>query len=87
MEFKPLNERVLVKPSEAEEKTAGGIYIPESAKEKSQEGTIVAVADKGCESLKVGDKVVYENFAGADINLDGKKHIILKIKDVLGIIK
>lgn len=86
MEFIPLKEKILVKPKEMEAKTAGGIYIPETAKEKSQEGKVIAVAKEGCEPVKVGDHVAYESFSGSDITIDGHKHIILKMKDVLGIL-
>lgn len=84
MAVQPVNKRVLVKPTLAEEKTAGGIYIPESAQEKKQEGIVVAVATdlKDC-SLAVGDVVVYENFAGTEIKINDQKHILLKGEDVL----
>lgn len=88
MAIQPLNKRVLVKPIQAEEKTAGGIYIPDSAQEKKQEGTIVAVATdiKDC-SLAVGDVVLYENFAGTEIKINDQKHIILKAEEILAKIK
>ena len=86
MSFEPLNDRVLIEPGKAEEKTAGGIYIPDTAKEKSQEGTVIAVGPEA-KGLKKGDKVIFESFAASEITLQGKKHVILKAKDVLGIIK
>lgn len=87
MAVQPLNKRVLVKPIVAEEKTAGGIYIPDSAQEKKQEGTVVAVATdiKDC-SLAVGDVVLYENFAGTEIKINDQKHIILKAEEILATI-
>lgn len=87
MAVQPVNKRVLVKPTQAEEKTAGGIYIPDSAQEKKQEGTIVAVATdiKDC-SLAVGDVVLYENFAGTEIKINDQKHIILKAEEILATI-
>ena len=86
--IRPLSDNVIVKPSEESESTTpGGIIIPDTAKEKSQEGEVIAVAKEGCEPIKVGDLVVYESFSGSDITIQGHKHIILKIKDVLGILK
>lgn len=85
MEFKPLNERVLIEPKQAEEKTAGGIYIPDTAKEKSQQGKVLAIGPE-VKDVKPGDIVVFESFAGTEIGLEGKKMMILKIKDILGII-
>lgn len=88
MAVQPVNKRVLVKPTQAEEKTAGGIYIPDSAQEKKQEGTVVAVAIdiKDC-SLAVGDVVLYENFAGTEIKINDQKHILLKAEEILAKIK
>ncbi len=84
MAVQPVNKRVLVKPTQAEEKTAGGIYIPDSAQEKKQEGTVVAVAtDLKDSSLAVGDVVVYENFAGTEIKINDQKHILLKAEEIL----
>ncbi len=84
MAVQPVNKRVLVKPTMAEEKTAGGIYIPDSAQEKKQEGTVVAVAtDLKDSSLAVGDVIVYENFAGTEIKINDQKHILLKAEEIL----
>ena len=90
MEVIPLKNRVLVQPKEAEERTVGGIYIPEAAKEKTQEGTVIAVGEPGEAGympVKKGDSVLYESYAGSEIEIEGKKHLILKVKDILGIVK
>ncbi|MFH1071923.1 MAG: co-chaperone GroES [Nanoarchaeota archaeon] len=87
MKFKPLKDKVLVKPSESEEKTSGGIYIPDTAKDKTQEGIVVAVGEGEYMPLKVGNKVIYESFAGTEITIKGEKHLIMNIKDVLGMIE
>jgi chaperonin GroES len=87
MEIQPLGMRVLVKPQEMEEKTKGGIYIPDSAKEKTCEGTVVAVGDGEKIGVKKGDKVMFESFAGTDVKIDEKKHLLMDYKDILAIIK
>jgi chaperonin GroES len=89
MAIKPLADRVLVKPMESEEKTAGGIYIPDSAKEKPQEAEVVAVGggtkDKEM-TVKPGDKVLYSKFAGTDISHGGEDLMIMRIDDILAVI-
>ena len=95
MKFKPLADRILVKPLEAKEQTKGGIVIPETAKEKPQEGEIAAVgegkkSDDGkvvAVSLKVGDKVLYGKYSGTEISLDGEEYLIIREDDVLGIVQ
>jgi len=95
MKFKPLADRILVKPLEAKEQTKGGIVIPETAKEKPQEGEIAAVgegkkSDDGkvvAVSLKVGDKVLYGKYSGTEITLDGEEYLIIREDDVLGIVQ
>ena len=87
--FKPLADRVLVEPVQAETKTASGIIIPDTAKEKPQEGTVVAVGTgKPDEPLtvKVGDRVLYGKYAGSELKLDGKDYLIVRESDLLGII-
>lgn len=87
--FKPLADRVLVEPTPAETKTASGIIIPDTAKEKPQEGTVVAVGSgKKDEPLtvKTGDKVLYGKYSGTELKLDGKDYLIVKESDLLGII-
>lgn len=86
---KPLADRVLVEPSAAEEKTAGGIIIPDTAKEKPQRGTIVAVGNgKPDEPLTVkeGDTVLYGKYAGTEINIDGTDYLIMKESDIFAIV-
>jgi len=87
--FKPLADRVLVEPAPAETKTASGIIIPDTAKEKPQEGTVIAVGNgKKDEPLtvKAGDKVLYGKYSGTELKLDGKDYLIVKESDLLGII-
>lgn len=91
---KPLGDRVFVKVSASEEKTAGGILLPDTAKEKPQVGEIVAVGpgrrnDDGSRSemeVKVGDKVLYSKYAGTDIKLGGDEYVLLAEKDILAIV-
>ena len=89
MNVKPLADRVLVKPAEAEEKTASEIIIPDSAKEKPLKGEIIAVG-KGTKDeemvLAQGDRVLYGKYAGTEIELDGEKYLIMRQSDVLAII-
>ncbi|MCI0473876.1 MAG: co-chaperone GroES [Ignavibacteria bacterium] len=94
LNIKPLADRVLVKPSKAEEKTASGIIIPDTAKEKPMQGEIVAVgkgriADDGKVSpleLKVGDKVLYGKYSGTEVTFDGEEYLIMRESDVYAII-
>ncbi|MEY2719821.1 MAG: hypothetical protein RLZZ273_1187 [Bacteroidota bacterium] len=95
MSLTPLHDRVLVKPAEAEEVTKGGIIIPDTAKEKPMQGSIVAVgAGKQLESgsvtpmqVKVGDKVLYGKYAGTEISIDGEDYLIMREADIFGIVK
>jgi len=92
--FKPLGGRVLIEPIEQEEMTAGGIILPETAKEKPQEGKILAVGpgdrdDEGkriAMDVKVGDKVLFAKYSGTEVKMDGKKLLILRESDILGVI-
>ncbi len=87
--IKPLADRVLIEPSAAEEKTAGGIIIPDTAKEKPQRGTVIAVgAGKKDEpmTVKAGDVVLYGKYAGTEINVDGNDYLIMRESDILAII-
>jgi chaperonin GroES len=94
MAFKPLHDRVLVRRMEGEEKTKGGLIIPDSAKEKPAEGEIIAVGegarkDSGeliAPSVKKGDKILFGKWSGTEITLDGKELLIMKESDILGII-
>ena len=95
MAVKPLEDRVLVKQSEAEERTAGGIVLPDTAKEKPQKGKVIAVGsgkllDSGKRaemSLKKGDEVFYGKYSGTEIKIDGEEYVILKESDVLAVIE
>jgi chaperonin GroES len=83
---KPLKDRVLVKPHEAEAKTASGIYIPESAQEKPQKGTVVAVGSGKKDepmTVKVGDVVLYGKYSGTEIKIDGEDYLIMREDDIL----
>lgn len=87
--IKPLADRVLVEPAAAEEKTASGIIIPDTAKEKPQRGSVVAVGEgKKDEPLtvKVGDMVLYGKYAGTEISIDGKDYLILRESDIFAIL-
>ena len=89
LKVKPLADRVLVEPAAAEQKTAGGIIIPDTAKEKPQRGTVVAVGTgKKDEPLTVkeGDLVLYGKYSGTEINVDGKDYLIMSESDILAII-
>jgi chaperonin GroES len=89
MKIKPLADRVLVEPKPAEEKTAGGLFIPDTAKEKPLEGTVIAVGPGTKEvdmEVKAGDKVLYGKYAGTEIRTDGKDYIIMRQSDILAII-
>ncbi|WP_293881563.1 co-chaperone GroES [Sphingomonas sp.] len=94
MTFRPLHDRVLVRRIEAEAKTAGGIIIPDTAKEKPQEGEIVAVgtglrAEDGAViplDVKAGDKILFGKWSGSEVKLDGEDLLIMKESDVLGVI-
>ncbi|MEM6602821.1 MAG: co-chaperone GroES [Pseudomonadota bacterium] len=94
MSFRPLHDRVLVERVEAEQKTAGGIIIPDTAQEKPQQGKIVAVGtgvanDNGSITeltVKEGDKVLFGKWSGTEIKLDGKEYLIMKESDILGIL-
>ena len=94
MSFRPLHDRVLVRRVEAEEKTAGGIIIPDSAKEKPQEGEVVSVgtgarADDGKVTpldVKAGDRILFGKWSGSEVTIDGEELIIMKESDILGIV-
>jgi len=88
MTVKPLQDRVLVKVEEAETKTASGLYIPDTAQEKTQTGSVIAVGDdKESITVKVGDKVMYDKYAGATVQIDAVDHLIVKCSDILAVIK
>lgn len=87
--FRPLADRVLIEPTAAETTTASGIIIPDTAKEKPQEGIVVAAGPGKKDeptTVKVGDKVLYGKYSGSELKLDGKDYLIVKERDLLGII-
>ena len=95
MQFRPLHDRVVVRRIDAEEKTKGGIIIPDTAKEKPQEGKVIAVgkgkvSDDGKATpldVKVGDRILFGKYAGSDIKLDGEEHLIMREDDILGVLE
>ncbi|HOV90676.1 MAG TPA: co-chaperone GroES [Syntrophorhabdaceae bacterium] len=95
MKIKPLQDRILVKRIEEEEKTKGGIIIPDAAKEKPQEGRVIAVGDgkvldngtKAPLTVKAGDKILFGKYSGTEIKIDGEEHLILREDDVLAIVE
>jgi chaperonin GroES len=95
MKFRPLHDRVVVRRIEAEEKTAGGIIIPDTAKEKPQEGEVVAVGpgardEQGkliAPDVKVGDRVLFGKWSGTEVKLDGEDLLIMKESDIMGVIE
>lgn len=94
MTFRPLHDRVLVRRIEAEEKTAGGIIIPDSAKEKPSEGEIIAVGEGARDDnggrvamdVKAGDKILFGKWPGTEVKIDGEDLIIMKESDIMGIL-
>ncbi|GLT09400.1 co-chaperone GroES [Sulfitobacter sp. PR48] len=95
MALKPLHDRVLVKRTESEEKTAGGLIIPDSAKEKPSEGEVVAVGegarkDSGeliTPAVKAGDKILFGKWSGTEVTVDGQEMLMMKESDIMGIIE
>jgi chaperonin GroES len=83
MKVKPLGDRVLVKMSEMDEKTAGGIFIPQTAQEKTQQGIVLAVGDDEAIKVKVNDRVIYDKYAGTTFKVGGEEQLILKNSDIL----
>jgi chaperonin GroES len=89
MNIKPLADRVLVKPAPAEEKTIGGIIIPDTAKEKPLQGEVIAVGNGTKDEemvLKAGDTVLYGKYSGTEVELDGEKYLIMRQNDVLAVL-
>lgn len=87
--IRPLSDRVLIKPAEAEEKTSTGIIIPDTAKEKPMEGEVIAIGQGKKDepiTVKVGDKVLYGKYSGTEINIDGNKYLIMRESDIYAII-
>ena len=94
MKFRPLHDRVLIQSLDSEEKTSGGIIIPDTAKEKPQEGKVIAVgpgakSDDGKTTpmdVKVGDHVLFGKWSGTEVKIDGKEYSIMKESDIMGVI-
>ncbi len=94
MNIKPLSDRVVIEPLEAEDKTSGGIYVPDTAKEKPQMGKVVAagpgkISDAGQKiamEVKVNDKILYGKYSGTDVTFDGNDYLIMRESDILAII-
>lgn len=94
MKIKPIGDRLLVKRLEEDQKTKGGIIIPDTAKEKPIEGKVTAVGDGKVEdgkriamTVKKGDKIIYSKYAGTEVKIEGEEHLIMREEDVLGIIE
>ena len=95
MTFRPLHDRILVRRIEAEEKTAGGIIIPDTAKEKPQEGEVIAIGPGARDEsgkltpldVKAGDRILFGKWSGTEIKLDGENLVIMKESDVMGVIE
>lgn len=95
MKFKPLRDRVFVKYSSEEEKTAGGLFIPDAAKEKPQKGTVMAVGTgritedgkRQPMEVKVGDTILFDKYSGSKIKMDNEEYLIIREEDILGIVE
>jgi chaperonin GroES len=95
MKVRPLQDRILVKRVESEEKSKGGIIIPDTAKEKPQEGRVIAVGKGKVNEdgkvtpmdVKKGDRILFSKYSGTEINIDGEEHLIIREEDVLGILE
>jgi chaperonin GroES len=95
MGYRPLGDRLLIMPKASEEKTASGIVLPDTAKEKPQEGSVISVGPGGKDEagkriemdVKVGDKVLYSKYSGTEVKINGKEHLIIRESDVLAIVE
>ena len=83
MKIRPINAHVLVKPLEAARTTPGGIHLPDAARERQTEGTVIAVAEDATEEVAVGDRVIYKEFAGTEVKVDGENYVLLPSEDLL----
>ncbi len=86
MKFKPLKDRVFVKYTEEGERTPGGLYIPDSAKEKPQKGLVEAVGSE-VKEVKVGNTILFDKYSGSKVNIDNNEYLIIKEEDILGIVE
>lgn len=87
MQVRPLGDRILVKLVEEQQRTQGGIYIPDTVKDKPQTGLVVSVGDGEEVKVKAGEKVLFAKFAGTEIKIDGEEHLILTAEDVLAVVQ
>jgi len=90
MKVRPLQDRVMVKLEKNETKSAGGIIIPDTAQEKTQMGTVVAVGpgtEKDPVTVKTGDKVMYDKYAGTQIKIEGEEHLVLRMSDIIAVVE
>ena len=83
MKLRPINGRVLVKPFKAKEKTAGGLYLPDTAKERLREGEVVAMAKDATDEVVVGDHLIYKEYGGTEVKIDGEDYILMTEEDLL----
>ena len=83
MKLQPINGRILVKPLEAKDKTSGGIYLPDTAKEKLQEGKVIAVAEDATDEVAVGDHIIYKELTGTEVKIEEEDYILLTEDDLL----
>lgn len=86
MKFKPLKDRVFVKYTDEGEKTAGGLYIPDTAKEKPQKGVVESVGSE-VKEIKVGNTILFDKYSGSKVNIDNNEYLIVKEEDILGIVE
>ena len=88
MKVKPIGDRVLLKIQAVEEKTKSGLFIPQTAQEKTQTGVVVEIGDdKDAVTVKKGDKVMYDKYAGTQVEIDGSEHLIIKMPDIIAVIQ
>lgn len=87
MEIRPIGKRILIKVEELQEKTAGGLFIPQTAQEKTQIGTVQAVGDDKEIKVSVGDKVLYDKYAGTSVKNNGAEYLIVKMDEILAVVK
>lgn len=88
MKIKPLEDRVLLKIDQGDQKTKGGLYIPETAQEKTQTGVVVAVGDdKDVIKVAVGDKVMFDKYAGTSVKVDDEEHLVVKMADLIAVVQ
>lgn len=83
MKIRPINGHVLLRPVEAAKTTPGGIHLPDTAKERQNEGKVIAVAEDATEEVAVGDRVIYKEFAGTEVKVDGEDYVLLPSDDLL----